>query len=453
MATDEKLAEILSEFARTMVTDFPIQDILDHLVTRIVDLMPVTGAGVTLVSVGQGPSHVAASSESSGTYERLQTELGEGPCVESCLRGKAVSAPDLRLEDRFPAFTRAALDKGLAAVFAFPLLHDGIQLGALDLYRDTPGPLDASSLKTAKTLADVAASYLINATTRADLIRSLDVARQNYPQDPLTGLAKLQLAWSAIESHHPGLVDAPADIRSGAAEARDAAADAADDMARERDDHAEARDRRADARTVNRSVDVDCRSDRAAAKQDRQESATDRTRALHDRVAAGTDRIFASRELAQSLVDELTGAHRRSAGLLELEREADRAQRTHTTYSIAFIDVDGLKRVNDTLGHAAGDSLLVNVVQALRLRVRPYDLVVRFGGDEFLCGLPNMELVEARQRIALVNGDLRAQGTSHITAGLARLESDETLADLIRRADEDLYRRREAKRRERHVAG
>jgi diguanylate cyclase (GGDEF)-like protein len=137
---------------------------------------------------------------------------------------------------------------------------------------------------------------------------------------------------------------------------------------------------------------------------------------------------------------------------LELEREAKRAQRTRTTYSIAFIDVDGLKQVNDTLGHAAGDRLLVNVVQALRRRIRPYDLVVRVGGDEFLCGLPDMELVEAEQRMALVNGELLVQGTSHITAGLARLESNESLADLIRRADEDLYRRRDAEGRVTHLA-
>jgi hypothetical protein len=51
----EELSDVLSEFARTMVTDFPIQGILDHLVQRIVDIMPITGAGVTLISPGSGP--------------------------------------------------------------------------------------------------------------------------------------------------------------------------------------------------------------------------------------------------------------------------------------------------------------------------------------------------------------------------------------------------------------
>ena len=61
---ETQLSEILSEFARTMVTDFPIQGILDHLVERIVDVLPITGAGVTLISPGVDPRYVAASNES-----------------------------------------------------------------------------------------------------------------------------------------------------------------------------------------------------------------------------------------------------------------------------------------------------------------------------------------------------------------------------------------------------
>jgi hypothetical protein len=78
MVKDE-LADVLSEFARTMVTDFPIQRILDHLVERIVDIMPITGAGVTLISETLAPQYVAASDASALRYETLQTDLGEGP--------------------------------------------------------------------------------------------------------------------------------------------------------------------------------------------------------------------------------------------------------------------------------------------------------------------------------------------------------------------------------------
>src|ERR1700736_444867 len=81
MPSEQQLSEVLSEFARTMVTDFPIQGILDHLVQRMVDLLPITAAGVTLISPGMDPRYVAASDESALRFEQLQTELGEGPCL------------------------------------------------------------------------------------------------------------------------------------------------------------------------------------------------------------------------------------------------------------------------------------------------------------------------------------------------------------------------------------
>ena len=72
----EQLSDVLSEFAQTMVTDFPIQGILDHLVKRIVDILPVTAAGVTLIATELEPQYVAASDPSALRYEMLQTELG-----------------------------------------------------------------------------------------------------------------------------------------------------------------------------------------------------------------------------------------------------------------------------------------------------------------------------------------------------------------------------------------
>jgi diguanylate cyclase (GGDEF)-like protein len=184
----EELADVLSEFARTMVTNFPLQRILDHLVQRIVDVMPISGAGVTLISPDSKPRYVAASDDSALRFERLQTDLGEGPCLAAYHTGEAVSAPDLREDERFLRFSPLALEAGLTAVFTFPLNHGDSRLGALDLYSDTPGLLSPKLMKTAQTLADVASAYILNAQARADLEKSSLRANEAALHDALTGL-------------------------------------------------------------------------------------------------------------------------------------------------------------------------------------------------------------------------------------------------------------------------
>ncbi|MGH9179591.1 MAG: putative bifunctional diguanylate cyclase/phosphodiesterase [Acidimicrobiales bacterium] len=202
MVREQQLSDVLNEFARTMLTDFPIQAILDRLVVRIVDVLPVTSAGVTLISAPAEPRYVAASDEAALRFERLQTELGEGPCVAAAASGEAVAVPDVGADERFPAFGPRAVEAGLGAVFTFPLRRHGGQLGALDLYRATPGPLDADSLAAAQTLADVASAYVQNAQARVDLAAAYDQARERALHDPLTGLANRALL--ALRLEHAG---------------------------------------------------------------------------------------------------------------------------------------------------------------------------------------------------------------------------------------------------------
>lgn len=188
MPSEEQLSSILREFAHTMVTDFPIQAILDHLVRRITSVLPITAAGVTLISPGSGPRYVAASNEAALRFERLQEELAEGPCLTAHGSGEPVAIPDLRADTRFPAFGPRALEAGLGAVFTFPLCAGERVLGALDLYRATPGSLNEASNVAAVTLSDVVGAYLLNAEAREELKDSAERFRRQALHDDLTGL-------------------------------------------------------------------------------------------------------------------------------------------------------------------------------------------------------------------------------------------------------------------------
>jgi diguanylate cyclase (GGDEF)-like protein len=183
-----ELVDVLAEFARTMSTNFSIQTILDHLVGRIADVLPIDAAGITLIAPDISPHFVAASDALALRFEELQSTLGDGPCVATYRSGVAVAVPDLSVDVRFPVFGPLALAAGMAAVFTFPLRSGAGQIGALDLYRKTVGPLDEPSMGSAQVLADVAAAYLVNARTRADLVDSAAAARQAALHDPLTGL-------------------------------------------------------------------------------------------------------------------------------------------------------------------------------------------------------------------------------------------------------------------------
>lgn len=190
MTARDSLTDVLIDFARTLVTDFPIQAILDELVERIVQILPVTAAGVTLIdSETSPPRYIAASNSAAMRFEQVQTALMEGPCLAAYRSNEAVAVADLRSDHRFARFAPDALEAGLVAVFAFPLrhgVHDAI--GALDLYRETPGDLDADTMYAAQTLADVTTAYVLNAQARDDLKEASDRFQASALHDSLTGL-------------------------------------------------------------------------------------------------------------------------------------------------------------------------------------------------------------------------------------------------------------------------
>jgi diguanylate cyclase (GGDEF)-like protein len=151
--------------------------------------------------------------------------------------------------------------------------------------------------------------------------------------------------------------------------------------------------------------------------------------------------------LRYAATDELTGAWVRKAGLAAVARELERAHRTGADLVLAFVDVDRLKHVNDSQGHTAGDGLLRSIGDALRAHVRTYDVLVRYGGDEIVCAMPNLTVAQARERFETISARLLSEESGHsITFGLVQAEPDDTVETLIGRADQALLASRRSRR-------
>ncbi len=129
----------------------------------------VSGAGVMLMSGDIPRGSLCASDGVSQLIEELQYTLGEGPCVDAYRKDEVVGEPDLAdpVTRRWLAFSPPALRAGARAVFGFPLRVGTVRLGALNLYRDWPGPLTGDQHADALVVADVAARWVLEAQAGA----------------------------------------------------------------------------------------------------------------------------------------------------------------------------------------------------------------------------------------------------------------------------------------------
>ena len=150
-------------------------------------------------------------------------------------------------------------------------------------------------------------------------------------------------------------------------------------------------------------------------------------------------------ELVQQ--DQLTGALNRRGMDAAFEREATRADRSHHPICVALLDIDNFKRLNDTLGHQAGDQALVHLSSVIKETLRPSDSVARYGGEEFIVILPEIGLEEAAATIERLQRELTKKFFLHendrvlvtFSAGVAQRAPEESQEDVIGRADKAMY--------------
>lgn len=145
--------------------------------------------------------------------------------------------------------------------------------------------------------------------------------------------------------------------------------------------------------------------------------------------------------------DQLTGALNRRGMEETLEKEFKRAERATSPLSVALLDIDNFKQLNDTLGHQAGDQALIHLSRIIKEALRPTDSVARYGGEEFLIILPDTGLQDAVDAIERLQRELTRKFFLHnnerklitFSAGVALLAAGEDTEDLIGRADKAMY--------------
>ncbi len=163
MADQQLLFNALSDFAHTLVLRYAISDVLFSLTDHISDVLGVAGSGVSLAEGGR-LRFVTASSEPIADLERIQELAQHGACVDAFRTGRVVQSNDLTIESRWPELVPDALRLGLRSVVAMPMRLGDDTIGSVNIYDVHQRDWLDDDLKAAQLLADMASSYVANAS-------------------------------------------------------------------------------------------------------------------------------------------------------------------------------------------------------------------------------------------------------------------------------------------------
>jgi len=229
--------------------------------------------------------------------------------------------------------------------------------------------------------------------------------------------------------------------RSASSRQRDTVADYRDEAADERDEASRSRLAQTAGidglppSAVEMSLMAELEKVRATAARERARAAAERLNRTRDRADAAQERARLEEELRFAHLDNLTGAFRREMGPIAISNEIERMRRSGSSMVVAYIDVDGLKPINDTQGHDAGDKVLRTVVEVMQAHLRPYDSIIRYGGDEFVCVLGDVTIAQAERRFASIAAAVEAEAGVTVSIGFATHADGDTPETIVSRAD------------------
>ncbi len=166
-------------FTRMMINPFDPEDDLDHLIAQVTKTLDASGAGILLEGRNGELAHVSSSGAMVADVERVQEREHTGACYEAYETNQVITVDDLQAEQRWPAYTRRALDVGLRSVCGVPLNARGRTIGVLNVYRSEPSQWTRDEIDACEILGALGAAYILSAKqllAQGDLAQQLQTA-------------------------------------------------------------------------------------------------------------------------------------------------------------------------------------------------------------------------------------------------------------------------------------